>query len=128
MPSRLKIFLWLACQNRLSTKFLLCSRNIVSNSVCSFCGHQMEDTEHILRRCPKAVSLWQSLGFSAFSAFNSSLSFVDWLKFRCFKSTGASNRMIPWPILFSFVCWGLWTNHNKSLFSPNYRPVNLADF
>lgn len=60
-PQRIKMFLWLAVQNKLKTKAELARRHIPINSNCDICGYQLEDTLHVLRDCSMATRIWRSL-------------------------------------------------------------------
>ncbi|KAL3527877.1 hypothetical protein ACH5RR_012533 [Cinchona calisaya] len=85
---KVKHLLWLALQDRLASKSLLHKRNIISDSSCLFCHAPIEDSEHILRSCPKASSLWASYNFPS-SSFT--LNYDDWLR----------NHFGDWLISFS---------------------------
>ena len=58
---RIITFLWLACHDRLPTKFHLRSRHIFHDDYCPFCLTSLETTLHILRDCPRVTPLWTTL-------------------------------------------------------------------
>jgi hypothetical protein len=58
VPNSEKNFLWRACNNILPTKENLCRRKIIMDSLCMFCGMEVESGFHILWQCPSAMDVW----------------------------------------------------------------------
>ena len=54
----MRIFLWLALQDRLQTKTELARRHIPISEACDRCGVSVEDTHHVLRDCVAAKTFW----------------------------------------------------------------------
>ncbi|CAN1138897.1 Putative ribonuclease H protein At1g65750 [Linum perenne] len=60
-PTCIRHFIWLATQGKLLTNEERRRRHISNDGSCRRCGAEVEDVEHILRACPVAVEVWQSL-------------------------------------------------------------------
>lgn len=60
-PQKVKVFLWLAWQDRLLTNKARLTRNLSHDSSCPSCGHDVEDTLHVLRDCARAKTVWSVL-------------------------------------------------------------------
>jgi hypothetical protein len=58
LPNAVKMFLWRACYNILSTKENLLKRGIVKDPFCHFCEIVGESLSHILWNCPSAMDIW----------------------------------------------------------------------
>lgn len=57
-----KVFMWRACHNALSTKANLCKRCIIDDPLCPLCGAKLKTTSHILWSCPAAQTVWSTCG------------------------------------------------------------------
>lgn len=53
-----KVFLWKACSNILSTKSNLHKKGIVEDTLCPICRREGETVEHILWTCESAKDVW----------------------------------------------------------------------
>ncbi|KAK9028336.1 hypothetical protein V6N11_068143 [Hibiscus sabdariffa] len=58
---KIRLFMWLACRNRLMTNAERVRRHSTLDGNCYFCHDHCEDVDHILRRCPQAVATWQCI-------------------------------------------------------------------
>ncbi|MBA0671524.1 hypothetical protein Goklo_028954, partial [Gossypium klotzschianum] len=58
-PQRVRVFLWLAFNQKLLTNSERARRGIYHCSSCSICGHDIEDLVHVLRDCPSAQDVWR---------------------------------------------------------------------
>lgn len=58
VPHTVKVFIWRACHNALTTKANLCRRQITEDPLCPTCGIMEETTGHVLRGCPAAQAVW----------------------------------------------------------------------
>ncbi|KAH9658732.1 putative ribonuclease H protein [Citrus sinensis] len=78
-PQSVRIFLWLALQDRLKTKTELAQRHVPISEACDRCGASVEDTLHVLRDCMVARTFWLKIVplEKRQSFFNSNLS--TWL-------------------------------------------------
>ncbi|XP_059442060.1 uncharacterized protein LOC132174416 [Corylus avellana] len=53
-----KMFLWRALNNLLSTKGHLRRKGVVQDSACPLCGLEEENVAHVLWNCPPANGVW----------------------------------------------------------------------
>ncbi|KAL4363840.1 hypothetical protein GQ457_04G022740 [Hibiscus cannabinus] len=114
--SRVKTFLWLVCHGNVLTNDERGRRHLTIDRGCHVCGAGIENIDHILRWCPLAFSLWNSLVLAdKFEEFLQ-LSIKDWI-FADLSMTGnfavdATN----WDLLFAYILWNLWKRRNDVVF------------
>jgi hypothetical protein len=107
LPMKLKVFMWLACQNRIQSGEALKKMNWKGDPSCAVCG-RLESADHILFECllPKFVwtCLKQAMGWERVPL--NFQDFFDWLplqdKHYKLKLFGLAN-----------VVWVLWNVRNK---------------
>ncbi|KAL4295689.1 hypothetical protein GQ457_12G025480 [Hibiscus cannabinus] len=58
---KVRIFMWLACHERLLTNMERMWRHMTSDSSCTVCGAMSETVDHVLRQCPLVKSVWMSV-------------------------------------------------------------------
>ncbi|CAL1413056.1 unnamed protein product [Linum trigynum] len=105
-PSRIKHFLWLASHERLMTNTERERRKMTENKACNHCTTSEETTEHILRGCSKASSIWRHFHDKLVENDNT-MDFRNWLN-RNLKEQGRG-------IDFGIVCWSLWKQRNEEV-------------
>ncbi|KAL4283143.1 hypothetical protein GQ457_16G010650 [Hibiscus cannabinus] len=114
--SKVRIFMWLACHERLLMNMERRRRHMTSDSSCTVCGAVSETVDHVLRQCPLAKAVWTSvvkpdrilefLSLDLQSWFAANLSQPDY--FGCVES--------DWDILFTALVWSIWLRRNKLIF------------
>jgi hypothetical protein len=108
LPLKIRIFLWLAFQDRIQTAQQLKARNWKGSSRCVLCGHE-EDVEHLLFRCPLAGFCWafcsEALGWDGYPKSCKELT-SEWLMgmFGVSYQIGLS--------CFEGLAWAIWKTHN----------------
>ena len=115
---RTKLFLWLASQDKLATRYLLHKRNILPDNICPFCPGLIEDTNHVLRKCVHAQAVWMELNPNYYLS-TLHIPFHIWIREGCKLSTPSPFYNIPWGTLFAFTCSTIWKSRNKKIFEPN---------
>ncbi|XP_058768693.1 uncharacterized protein LOC131642471 [Vicia villosa] len=55
---RARITLWLLCHGHLATKERLCRFGIIGDSMCSMCGQEEENADHVFFSCVKTAGIW----------------------------------------------------------------------
>ncbi|KAH1120899.1 hypothetical protein J1N35_004059 [Gossypium stocksii] len=104
-------------------------QHLATDATCAVCGHGYEDTDHILRKCFPALSIWSNIikPTSWDECIHSNIQ--DWI---------VSNIMYPslymtdhsnWETKFGFICWLPWNRMNNKLFNENFieQGTRLSD-
>lgn len=63
IPSKLRIFLWRACQGILPTKEARWKRNITSDKLCPIYKTRMKSVFYVLISCQEAKKMWETLSW-----------------------------------------------------------------
>ena len=61
---------------------------------------------------PYSVSFWNQLGHPSGLYTSFGLPLSDWMHVNCTSVLVSQHHGIPWPTLFLFGLWSLWTNKN----------------
>ena len=61
VPPKVKTFAWKAASEALATEANKLKRGIHVTGICNICGLELEDTMHVLFRCPHASHLWTAM-------------------------------------------------------------------
>ncbi|KAK8565657.1 hypothetical protein V6N12_059212 [Hibiscus sabdariffa] len=88
-------------------------------SGCGICGANLEDIDHIFRRCPVAVTLWNSLLHSDHLPEFYSLPIKAWLLANLSSSRTFATADPHWDLFFGSILWGLWPHRNDMIFNPH---------
>nr|POE60153.1 putative ribonuclease h protein [Quercus suber] len=59
VPNRIRLFMWRAGNDSLPTKVNLAHRKMLTESTCSLCKLELEDTLQALWKCPLLSTVWQ---------------------------------------------------------------------
>lgn len=79
-PQKIRVFVWLIMHGRLATNVYRARLGLASDDICPSCSIHSETIQHMLRDCPTARQVWESL-ISPTNATNFfSLPLVPWLK------------------------------------------------
>jgi len=121
MPLKLKIFLWLAFQDRLQSGATLKKRHWRGDERCIVCLVK-EDANHILFGCVVAKFVWgcfkEALGWDRMPR-NITDFLASWIPLRC---QDYHLKLFQ----FAIVAWALWTNRNKMAIEHKF-PASLTD-
>ena len=92
---------------------------------CPLCNEGSESIIHLLRDCPIAKDLWNSLhppmASDAFFGNNP----MTWIRYNCRNTSPSSTLGINWNTLFSFGIWTLWLHRNNVIFRGKPLQNNL---
>ena len=123
--------MWLLLWKRLPTKESV-SKWSNDGDWCPVCLLQAESQLHVLRDCPRAMTLWKSLVPSLYwnSFFDSN--WRAWLRCNLLNHTLISDAS-DWPEIFSLSCWFLWNwrnlqVHGKEELIPVYMGTEVLQF
>ena len=121
VPSKLRIFLWLFCLERLPCKDLLHHRIQHIDPACSYCGGK-ESIDHIFFSCPHAISVWFNSPLQLRSSYLSSSTMMDkWTEVcNALSQESDSDSLIQ---LFAFLLWQIWKDRNAFTFNHMSKPA-----
>ena len=91
----------------------------------SICNSRIESISHMLRECPFSVSFSNQLGppSGLYTSFGLPLS--NWMHVNYTSVLVSKHHGIPWPILFLFGLWSLWTNRNCVIYRAKHPKQQL---
>ncbi|CAN1311979.1 Putative ribonuclease H protein At1g65750 [Linum perenne] len=107
-PNRIRVFLWLAVQDRLLTNKIRARRHMTTDAACPRCRLEEEDTSHVLRDCAFAREVWGKFPMFDSAGTNWHRPFSEWICVHLNSRDGG---------LFGVVCWILWRTRNEWIFS-----------
>jgi len=115
LPIKIKIFLWLVCQNAILTKYNLCKRKWKGNKSCAFCTED-ENVQHIFFGCLMAKYVWSILAFSLGADCRPSNIDQYWIWV---------NKILPYSqqmhaVGLAAICWALWRSRNAACFEKKH--------
>ena len=111
-PPKFILFIWLCSYNSIPVKEVLGSRGLSLDQRCSVCNSHIESISHMLRECFFLVSFWNQLGPPSGLYTSFGLPLLKWLHVNCNSSLVSWHHSIPWPTMFLFGLWSIWTNKN----------------
>lgn len=115
VPPKIRVFLWVAMQNRLLTQHMLRIKGCQVQLGCHLCHDPgMETTAHLLYNCPYAKQVWQLMDAPTVRRITADGLIFFWWKGR--------TRMAPlqrakWDRYWAAGCWTLWKERNRRLFT-----------
>ncbi|OMO94467.1 reverse transcriptase [Corchorus capsularis] len=119
--NRIKFFFWSVAHGKIPCKSMLYNRKISQELCCDLCPDSEETILHILRDCPLASSVWNSLHCIPSHFFLHS-NLETWLS--CCLFSSLTWKSIPWTTIFFYSCWNLWKARNLRLFSGQFLSMD----
>lgn len=62
--SKIKIFIWLLCHDRLPTKVYLNRIGLIQSNTCAYCQDTEENIRHVFLECKNVTVFWEELGLA----------------------------------------------------------------
>jgi ribonuclease HI len=123
VPERVRHFIWILHYDRLLTNYNK-SRMGFGSSMCGYCCNVVEDTLHVMRDCPLAMSLWLNVvHWSARGNFFMG-DLKHWINFNMSNEVGWNNE-VDWKNYWAIACHCLWYWRNKELYDDSFmRPAS----
>ncbi|KAJ3694602.1 hypothetical protein LUZ60_010082 [Juncus effusus] len=118
-PSKVKLFLWLAINDKILTSDNLQKRG---SPICIMCRRAPETGPHLLSFCPYAVGIWTHL-LTQWNMYDNADNFFD--KWRTTSSILPTQERKKWNATWAAACWMIWTERNKRIFTGKSRPHQL---
>ena len=109
VPHKVRVFIWIAIQNKLLTQEALRARGCMVEAGCHLCHDTgIESARHILYTCAYSVGFWNMLLFR--HGFRPTLQaygkvFDMWWSQR---KTMSQQQGRLWDAVFAAGCWALW--------------------
>ncbi|KAK8521567.1 hypothetical protein V6N12_031461 [Hibiscus sabdariffa] len=123
VPQRLRLFLWLALNQKLMTNAERSRRGISPSPCCHLCGVMIESVIHVLRDCSPARAIWDSILSPAQTSNFFSSGVAKWLLDNISVASFSLSGTLPWNLLFSSCVWQIWKSRNDRVFaSLNHDP------
>ncbi|CAL1361155.1 unnamed protein product [Linum trigynum] len=115
VPERVRCFIWLVAQEKISSNEFRTRRHLAQDGACYRCENQLENLDHIFRRCPPAAFLWHRTVPSEDQTEFFSWEWEEWLE-RNLTSKKTTSSGLSWDSFFSIALWCLWKNKNEGTF------------
>ena len=113
MP-KLKIFLWQLCHTSLPTRGTLLNRGLQIDLICPLCNVEIEDVDHLFRRCSIAQEVWglpNEHNWVCINAGTNSINNVqNWL-----SDLRTSTPLVPLDRVVALL-WSTWKVRNNIVF------------
>ncbi|KAK8643822.1 hypothetical protein V6N13_013099 [Hibiscus sabdariffa] len=111
-----QIFLWMVCCDKIMTNSERVRRHFSNDARCGLCGADIEDVDHVLRRCPQAYLTWKELIRDEKIDEFLKLDIKAWVKCNLTNPRMFAKVPIDWELMFSGVCWYIWKSRNAVVF------------
>ncbi|XP_050222138.1 uncharacterized protein LOC126672232 [Mercurialis annua] len=122
-PERIKQFIWLVMHGKLLTNAELNRRHISDSAVCSRCGVEVEDCDHVLRKCWVTKLLWSRFVKPADRALFFNVPFQEWLVDNL-SGSYKLNYDGDWPQTFGVIIWKAWHWRNLVVIAKEDAPLS----
>jgi hypothetical protein len=125
-PPKIKLFTWLAFQNRIWTADRLAKRGWPNCGVCPLCKQCTESVDHLLVHCRFTLRLWDKAkdGFDIPATHANSwagFSFPEWWTM---ISTGHNRKGMA--SLSMLIIWEVWNERNDRVFKNKHAPSQVV--
>ncbi|CAN1790174.1 Putative ribonuclease H protein At1g65750 [Linum perenne] len=107
-PNRIKHFMWITAQGKLMTNVERVRRHLSATEMCTACNHNVEDIDHVLRKCTAAMEVWNALLPEAVSQPALQRDFSEW-----WLDNIGNQSINP---SFGVIAWLIWKRRNKLIF------------
>ncbi|KAK8993752.1 hypothetical protein V6N11_007972 [Hibiscus sabdariffa] len=115
--SKVKMFLWLVCHQRLMTNSERVRRHLAHDSSCSIYGAVEEDVDNILRQCPLVEPVWVILVKCDRLFEFRQCTVKEWVRINLTKPEYFAAASEEWDLLFAVVAWNIWMQRNRLVFN-----------
>ena len=113
MAPKVKIFLWRACRNCLSTRIRLQAKGIQCTDRCAVCDEFGEDSTHMFFMCSKSMLCWQRIGLWSplMGAFDTNANFPTNV-FAILQHLDQQQKQV-----FGVTLWSIWKHRNNKVWN-----------
>ncbi|XP_058776385.1 uncharacterized protein LOC131650703 [Vicia villosa] len=122
---RAVFILWLACQNKLATKYRMGKFGVATDMKCMFCSYN-EDVQHLFFECSYTKKIWEVvLGWLNIShTVQGWCQERKWLEIFC-RSKNWRSKFVQ--VAIAETIYNVWIERNKMVFSRNYSEGLVMD-
>ncbi|KAH9717156.1 putative reverse transcriptase/RNA-dependent DNA polymerase [Citrus sinensis] len=120
IPEKIKIFMWRAAQNMLSTAYNLWRRKAIKEPMCGRCSKEKEDGFHALIGCKYANKVWKLTDFHQNMKM---LAQQDLLSTLQEMGKIASRKDME---LIIATCWSIWSSKNLFIFKGKEEDAQIS--
>ncbi|XP_038688673.1 uncharacterized protein LOC119987842 [Tripterygium wilfordii] len=115
-PQRVKAFIWMVKHQRLLCNSERVRRGFTDVPFCKNCPGEIEDVDHLFRRCPMAVHIWNLLMPPVEIRCQNLMGFQDWLSYNLCKNS-VTDLGASWDTMFVVAIWSIWRSRNDMVFN-----------
>ncbi|KAK1325394.1 hypothetical protein QJS10_CPA01g02200 [Acorus calamus] len=117
MPLKVKIFLWVALQDRLLTKSYRAKWRPESSATCELCDTDVETVDHLFCACQALIPFWGMLRTGSGAALRFNNKDELWEQMVSTKRPGDTRAQAEVrKILIPAALWAIWLCRNKKIF------------
>ncbi|GKV30901.1 hypothetical protein SLEP1_g39668 [Rubroshorea leprosula] len=127
IPTKVNAFAWQALQDRIPTKLNLYVRGIITDPnqvLCSLCGENMEDGNHLFIHCRvarlvwhKCLQWWRTSSIMLKTYYESFQQHLSYFKEPSVRA--------GWDMVWFSIIWFLWIERNVKIFKNYEDEVNI---
>ncbi|KAL4336136.1 hypothetical protein GQ457_07G003110 [Hibiscus cannabinus] len=114
---KIRTFLWLVCHSRILTNAERFRRHMTNDNSCPLCGSPVKDIDHMLQRCPVAISVWSQFVRSAYLVEFLDMELKQWIHVNLTDARKYIATHVDWDILFGSIVWNIWLRRNDFVFN-----------
>lgn len=114
VPNRIVGFLWIVRQGRVMSNAERGRKGLTVNIECPWCAGEVENRDHLFRKCPKASEVWKTFIPREEIRKQRDMDFDVWFDMNIEKK-GEVNGY-SWGETFATILWWLWKWRNKFIF------------
>lgn len=101
---KIRVFMWLACQNALATKANLFHRHISPTPICSLCNQNVPETiEHLFFYCTWTSDIWTHTEIRVRISLTTMQRFDAWV-----PAKATDSRASPVFEVLAGLLWEIW--------------------
>ncbi|KAL4333427.1 hypothetical protein GQ457_07G010550 [Hibiscus cannabinus] len=116
VPQCIRTFLWVTLHQRHLTNAERFRRHFAQSALCPICYLEVEDLDHILRRCLPARNLWTRVVPSDRLSIFLNLPLANWLRDNLLHRQLNSSFTDGWDCQFAVFCWLLSKDRCTTIF------------
>ena len=107
---KIKFFLWLVVRGVLLTYEFLSARKIEIPIKCHFCSQNVENIDHIFRKCTFVQGIWDCIEYNCPTPLFHEGEYLSWLEM-IYKNYKSNCKLFNHPMEnIDIIMWNVWTH------------------